>query len=83
MRDYIRIHLDNEKPIMALLGMKKVMEHLPGKDFMRVHRSYIIHLKKITTIERNRILFDKDVYIPVSDQYKDEFQKFLDDNFLK
>ena len=50
---------------------------------MRVHRSFIVNLEKITTVERNRIIFDEDVYIPVSDQYKDEFHKFLDDNFLK
>ena len=83
MRDYVRIHQVNEKPIMALLNMRKIMEHLPVKSFMRVHRSYIVNLDKIQTIERNRIIFDKDVYIPVSEQYKDDFQKFLDDNFLK
>ena len=83
MRDYVRIHLINEKPTMALLNMGKLMEHLPDGKFMRVHRSFIVNLDKIHTIERNRIIFDKDVYIPISDQYKDDFQKFLDDNFLK
>lgn len=81
MRDYVRIHQVNEKPIMALLTMSKIMEHLPSKSFMRVHRSYIVNLDKIQTIERNRIIFDKDKYIPVSEQYKDDFQKFLDENF--
>ena len=83
MRDYVRIHLEGEKPIMALLGLKNLMEHLPSDVFMRVHRSYIVNLHKITTIERNRIVFDNTVYIPISDQYKDEFQVFLDKNFLK
>ena len=83
MRDYIRIHQVGEKPIMALVKMKNIMEHLPPDSFMRVHRSYIVNLNKVHTIERNRIIFDKDVYIPVSDQYKDDFQKFLDDYFLK
>lgn len=83
MRDYVRIHLTDEKPIMALLGMKKIMDHLPQDSFMRVHRSYIVNLNKIHTIERNRIVFDKDVYIPISDQYKEAFQHFLDENFLK
>lgn len=83
MRDYVRIHLSDEKPIMALLGMKKIMDHLPQDSFMRVHRSYIVNLNKIHTIERNRIVFDKDVYIPISDQYKEAFQHFLDENFLK
>ncbi|MGQ1891503.1 LytR/AlgR family response regulator transcription factor [Thermophagus sp. OGC60D27] len=83
MRDYVRIHLDNEKPIMALLGMKNIQQHLPSKSFMRVHRSYIVNLNKIHTIERNRIVFDQKVYIPISEQYKEEFQKYLDSNFLK
>jgi len=48
---------------------------------MRVHRSFIVNLDKIDTIERSRIIFGK-VYIPVSDQYKDKFQEYLDKNFL-
>jgi two-component system LytT family response regulator len=83
MRDYVRIHMVHEKPIMALLNMQKIIEHLPSESFMRVHRSYIVNLNKIQTIERNRIIFDKDAYIPISDQYKEDFQKFLDNNFLK
>ena len=38
---------------------------------MQVHRSFIVNLEKITTIERNRIIFDTNVYIPVSEQYKE------------
>lgn len=83
MRDYVRFHQEGEKPIMALLGMRKIMEQLSTDSFMRVHRSYIVNLNKIHTIERNRIVFDKNVYIPISEQYKDDFQKFLDHNFLK
>lgn len=81
MREYIRIHLTNDKPIMTLLSMKAMQAQLANKNFMRVHRSYIVNLNKITTIERNRIVFDK-VYIPVSDQYKEKFQQFIEKNFL-
>lgn len=83
MRDYVRIHLENQKPVMALMSIKKMQEHLPEVDFMRVHRSYIVNLTKISTIERNRIIFEGKVYIPISDQYKDAFQQYLDNNFLK
>jgi len=82
MREYVRIYLDNDKPVMALMSIKKLVEHLPLTDFMRVHRSYIVNLSKITTIERNRIVFGK-TYIPISDQYKSDFQAFIDDKFLK
>lgn len=82
MRDYVRIHLESQKPIMALLSMSKITTQLPADVFMRVHRSYIVNLNKITTIERMRIVFDK-VYIPVSDQYKEDFHIFVENNFLK
>lgn len=82
MREYVRIHQHSEKAIMALMSMKKMEEFLPKSNFMRVHRSFIVNLDKITTVERNRIVFDKNVYIPVSEQYKPKFQKYLDDNFL-
>lgn len=39
MCEYVRIHLENEKPIMAQLSIKKMEEYLPSKSFMRVHRS--------------------------------------------
>lgn len=81
MREYIRIHLENAKPIMTLLSMKKMEQQLPPETFMRVHRSFIVNLKKITTIERSRIVFDK-VYIPISEQYKSVFQNYIDENFL-
>ncbi len=83
MREYIRIVTENQEPIMTLMSIKKIVEHLPVKDFMRVHRSFIVNLNKITTVERNRIVFDSDIYIPISDQYKEKFQEFLDTNFLK
>ena len=67
---------------MTLMSMKKMINFLPLSSFMRVHRSYIVNLKKVDTIERNRIIFGKDVYIPISEQYKEAFQEFLDDNFL-
>jgi two-component system LytT family response regulator len=49
---------------------------------MRVHRSYIVNLGKIRVIERNRIVFDNNVYIPVSETYREKFQEFIDKNFL-
>ncbi len=49
---------------------------------MRVHRSYIVNLAKISVIERNRIVFDGKIYIPVSDQYKEKFQEYIDGDFV-
>ncbi len=82
MNEYIKIHLINSKPAMTLLSMKSIEEQLPADRFMRVHRSYIVNLTRISVIERSRIIFDGNVYIPISEQYKDKFQSYLDKNFL-
>lgn len=81
MKEYVRIHLSNQKPIMSLLSMKSLEEKLPENRFMRVHRSYIVNLDKIMGVERFRIVFDK-VHIPVSENNKEKFQKFLNERFL-
>ena len=82
MREYVRVHTTDGKPVMTLLSMKSLEERLPATQFMRIHRSYIVNLAKINIIERNRIVFDKDTYIPVGEQYKEEFQAWINKNFL-
>lgn len=82
MREYVKIHQINSKPIMTLMSMKKLEDTLPKDRFMRVHRSFIVNLNTITTIERNRIIYDENIYIPVSEQYKDNFKKYIDKYFL-
>lgn len=82
LKDYIKVFIKNEeKPILSISTLKMVESKLPTQHFMRVHRSFIVNLDKIDTIERSRIVFGK-VYIPISEQYKDSFQEFLDRNFL-
>ena len=81
MREYIQIHTKNDPPVMTLMSMKKIEEFLPEDKFLRVHRSFIVNLSQITTVERNRIVFGKK-YIPVSDQYKEKFRHYIDSYFL-
>lgn len=82
LKDYVKVYLVSEtQPVMSLSSLKSLEEKLPKTKFMRVHRSYIVNLEKIETIERSRIVFGK-VYIPVSDQYKEQFQEYIDKNFL-
>ena len=80
--EYIRIHLLNGQSIMTKLSLKSMEEQLSPRRFMRVHRSFIVNLEKITLIERNRIVFDGKISIPVSEQYKDKFQAYIDQSFL-
>ncbi|WP_255436178.1 MULTISPECIES: LytTR family DNA-binding domain-containing protein [Bacteroides] len=57
-------------------SLPKMEERLPT-HFMRVHRSYIVNLRKITEIFRLRIIFDKNTYIPVGDNYKERFTEYI------
>jgi len=82
MKEYVRVYtMTSDRPILSLSSLKNLELKLPADKFMRVHRSFIVNLEKIDTIDRSRIVFDKK-YIPVGDQYKDKFQEFLDRNFL-
>lgn len=82
LKDYVKVFTINApKPILSLTSLKLLESKLPENRFMRIHRSFIVNLEKIDTIERNRIVFGKE-YIPVSDQYKEKFQEYLDKNFL-
>jgi len=83
LKDYLKYYtVNSEKAILSLKSMKSLEEELSDKNFMRVHRSFIVNLKKITVIERNRIIFGEK-YIPISEKYKENFQKFIDSNILK
>ncbi|WP_292270162.1 LytTR family DNA-binding domain-containing protein [Butyricimonas sp.] len=77
LKDYIRIQTEDGQGILTLMSMKSIEDFLPADTFVRVHRSYIVNMNKIKTIERNRIIFGK-VYIPISDSYKDRFTELLD-----
>lgn len=78
MSEYVRIFIDGEsKPIISLLSMKKLEEMLPASHFLRVHRSYIVNMQKIVEVSRLRIVFDKDTYIPIGDNYKDKFNEYI------
>lgn len=82
LKDYVKVYTRNSpKPVLSLTSLKLLESKLPSGKFMRVHRSFIVNLEKIDTIERSRIVFGK-VYIPVSDQYKNRFQDYLNRNFL-
>ena len=82
MSEYLKVWVDNEpKPIITLLSMKKMEERLPD-CFMRIHRSYIIHLDKIQEVNKNRVIMDADTYLPIGDLYKEAFQHYLDSKFL-
>lgn len=80
--EYVQIHLATGRPIMSLLSLKALEAQLPESMFMRVHKSYIVNLQRIKVIERNEIVYDNGVVIPISPPYKSKFQAFIDHNFM-
>jgi two-component system LytT family response regulator len=76
LKDYISIFTAAER-IITLQNMKKMEDALPAKNFIRVHKSYIVSINKIDSIERSRI-FIADKIIPVGDTYREEFFKIVD-----
>jgi DNA-binding LytR/AlgR family response regulator len=80
--DYVRIYsISSPEPIPSQITLKALEAKLPAGKFMRIHRSFIVNLQMVDTIDRGRIVFGK-VFIPVGDQYKEKFEEFLKKNFL-
>ena len=83
MSEYLRISCDDkEKPVIVLLSMKKIEEHLPTNTFMRIHRSYIINLNKIREVKKNHVILEGDASLPIGDNYKDTFMNYLNSKIL-
>ena len=81
MSEYLKVHLEEGRPIIMLLSMKKMEERLP-KNFLRIHRSYIVNMRKVQEVTKNRIVMDADTYLPVGDMYKDSLTTYLADKYL-
>lgn len=78
VKDYVKIYTDNgEKPVMSLMNMKKIEESLPHPEFLRTHRSYIVHMPKVKLVDKSQIAFE-DKLIPISDTYKEVVQNYFD-----
>ncbi len=77
LKDYISIFTKTER-IITLQNMKKMEESLPAKSFIRVHKSYIVAIGKIESIERSRIQIGEKT-IPIGDTYREYFFKQIED----
>jgi len=75
MRDYRRIHTVNKK-VMTLQNFSEFEKIIPPNIVCRVHKSYMVALNKIVSIERNRIKI-ADQLIPISETYKENFYQFI------
>ncbi|UUC46318.1 LytR/AlgR family response regulator transcription factor [Flavobacterium cerinum] len=75
--DYLKIHIHNQKTVVARMTMKAILEKLPQQEFFRVHRSFIVPLSKIDRV-KSKIIYIENEEIPVSATYESEFFKMLE-----
>jgi two-component system, LytTR family, response regulator len=78
LKDYLSIQTSAEK-LITLQNLKSFEQHLNTTQFIRVHKSYIVALNKIETIERNRIFMEQYI-IPIGETYRDLFLKRIEGN---
>ncbi|GAB2838354.1 LytR/AlgR family response regulator transcription factor [Ferruginibacter profundus] len=71
LKDYIRIHLkSSSRPVVTRMPMKTIEDQLPAKQFIRIHKSYIVGVSFITSIRKTSVFIDT-LELPVSDHYRD------------
>lgn len=70
LKDYIKIYTKgSRKAILTLMSFKSILEKLPNKDFLRVHKSYIINIQQIKALQKTKVIVG-DVQIPIGDTFK-------------
>ena len=77
--EYVRMNMNDGTKVVTLFRLKNMENSLPAEMFMRVHRSYIVNLKCITGYTKGRIFLENDDYVPIGDNYKETFLKYIED----
>ena len=78
LKDYVKVYRQSDpvRPLLSLTSLKALEEKLPARQFMRVHRSFIVALDRVDALTRNSVQIGPTT-IPVSDQYKEAFGQFI------
>lgn len=79
--EYVRMHLADHTAITTLFRLKNMETALPADTFMRVHRSYIVNLKCIKSYIKGRIYLSDTEYVPIGENYRETFQRYIDRMF--
>ncbi|KAF2507053.1 response regulator transcription factor [Flavobacterium zhairuonense] len=78
LKDYVKVHLDDsQKTVLSLISLKALEEKLPSSKFIRIHRSFIVSLDKISAISKHSVFIGK-TEITVGEQYKEPFKTIVD-----
>ncbi|MBE7176487.1 MAG: response regulator transcription factor [Mucilaginibacter polytrichastri] len=81
LKDYVKIHLKNAKPVVTRASLHSLVEKLPAGKFMRVHRSYIVAMKHIGSVQKQRFVIDGQE-IPIGELYREPVQAYIDGHNL-
>lgn len=79
--EYVRLHLNDGSSIMTLFRLKNMQTVLPAEHFLRIHRSYIINVNYITSYAKGRVFLGEHEYIPIGENYRPVFQKYIDEHY--
>jgi two-component system LytT family response regulator len=75
--EYVRLHIEGSSTITTLFRLKNMETFLPADSFLRVHRFYIVNLKRIASYTKGRIFLDNGEYIPLGENYKERFLEYF------
>ena len=76
--EYIRLHLKDGSKLTTLFRLKNMETELPQKNFMRVHRSYIVNIDYVSSFARGKIYLSNGDYVPISLNYRDTFREHFE-----
>lgn len=74
--DYLKIHISKQKPVITRMTMKTLLEKLPAKQFVRIHRSYVVPLNRIEAV-RNKMVSLGEIKLPVGNSYEEHLLKYF------
>ncbi|QEC42870.1 LytR/AlgR family response regulator transcription factor [Pseudobacter ginsenosidimutans] len=78
VKDYVKVHLINGKPIITLNSLKNLEAKLPSTQFMRLNRSTIVSIPRITAVTKTSVQINE-LVIPVGENYRESFGAFIRD----
>ena len=81
MKDYVKIMLINDKPVITRINLKDLTEKLAPQEFMRIHRSFIIALDKIESVQKYQVIIMKEE-IPIGESYREILMQYIGERNL-
>lgn len=78
MDNYIKIYLADSRPVVSQMNLKRISQLLPEQEFIRIHKSYIVPVRKIERFTRKYVILSfKSVELPVGRSYADDFMGIM------